>query len=122
MSSIMVADDVRRADFGAKNTSASLPRRLRLHSPSSILNHPTVAQSDDPMTVGGVGLGMSDLDDRRSLTIELPEQLHDLASLVGMQVAGRFVGENQGRFSHDGPRHRHELLLTARQLAGKQIL
>ena len=52
----------------------------------------------------------------------LREQLHDLPALLGVQVAGRLVGEDQLRAGDDGPRHRHQLLLAARELVRVEVL
>src|SRR5437667_5978906 len=64
---------------------------------------------------------MSDLHDGRALLIQLLEQLHDFAALVGMQIARWFIGENQLRFGDDGARDGDELLLAAGELAGEEV-
>ena len=65
---------------------------------------------------------MRDLNDGRSLRIQSLEQLHDLSSLRGVQVTGRFVREYELRIRNHGARNRHELLLAAGELAGVEIL
>src|SRR5687767_7228734 len=69
--------------------------RAATNTPVLAVNNPAVAQIDDAAAVGGVRLGVCDLNDRRALVIELLEQLHDLAALAGVQVACRFVCQNQ---------------------------
>ena len=64
---------------------------------------------------------MGDLHDGRPLGVELREQLHDLAALAGVQVAGRLVGQNQLRLGDQGARHPDELLLAPRQLARVEV-
>ena len=54
--------------------------------------------------------------------IELLEQLHDLAALLGVQVACRLVGQNHLRAGDDGARHGDELLLAAGQLVRVEVL
>ena len=86
------------------------------------LHDPPVAQLDDAVAVLRVGLRVRHLDDRGSAAVELLEQLHDFTGLIRVEVAGRFVGENQPRAGDDGAGDAHELLLAAGQLAGIQIL
>ena len=50
------------------------------------------------------------------------EQLHDLAALAGVQVAGRLVGEDERRLRDERARHAHQLLLAAGELRGIQVL
>src|SRR5438128_925327 len=59
------------------------------------LHDPAVGELDDPVAVGGVGLGVRDLDDGRAGGVEPLEELHDLAPLAGMEVARRLVGEDE---------------------------
>ena len=47
--------------------------------------------------------------------VSLLEQGHHLGSGLGVQVAGGLVGEDQGGIMGQGARHRHPLLLAARQ-------
>ena len=57
----------------------------------------------------------------RALRIEGDEQLHDVARLRRVQVAGGFVGQEQRRSGDDGSRHTHQLLLSARELSRIQV-
>src|SRR4051794_1957395 len=88
----------------------------------SLLDDPAVAEVDDAGAVGGVGLGVRDLDDRRPAFVELLEQLHDLLALARMQVARRLVREDDLRVGDDGSRDGDELLLAARELVRIEIL
>src|SRR5436190_15351280 len=86
------------------------------------LHDPPVAQLDDAVAVLRVGLRVRHLDDRGPANVELLEELHDFTGLIRVEVAGGFVGENQPGAGDDGTSDAHELLLTAGQLAGIQIL
>ena len=82
-----------------------------------------VDELDDAGAVGGIALGMGDLYDGDALLlIELPEKIHDLIALSGVQVAGRLIRQQQSWFVDDGPGHTDELLLAAGKLIGKEIL
>ena len=54
--------------------------------------------------------------------VQLLEQLHDLAALLRVQVAGRLVRQNHLRVRDDRAGHRHQLLLSARQLIRIEVL
>src|SRR6266536_3158871 len=88
----------------------------RLKARISSFHDPAVAQVDDAVPVTRVHVGVRHLDDRRALVVEAPEQLHDLAALVGVQVAGGLVGEAHLRARHHRARHAHELLLASGEL------
>src|SRR5690349_15226640 len=81
-----------------------------------------VLQTNDPGSVTGVRFGMRHLHDGRALVVQPFEQVHDLLRLRGMQVAGRFVGEDDRWIGNDRPCHANQLLLPARELAGIQVL
>src|SRR5438105_7052688 len=107
-------------------SSATRRRRGRLtRSPPSCypsVHDPAIAQLEDAVAVAGVDVGVGDLDDGRPLLVEAPEQLHDLASLVGVEVARRLVGQDDLGVRHHRARHAHELLLAARELARVEVL
>jgi hypothetical protein len=48
----------------------------------------------------------------------LPQQLEDLAAGLGVEVAGRLVGEDDGRLRDESAGDRHALLLAAGELGG----
>ena len=76
-------------------------------------HHHTVGKLDGSTSVGGVDLRMRDLDNGRPCPVQSGEQLHDLFSLLRMQVAGRLIGEDQLRLSHDRSGDGHQLLDAA---------
>src|SRR6266702_8074561 len=78
--------------------------------------HPTVLEPDNPVTISCIGFRMCDLDDGCAFLIQLLEQLHDFAALIGMEVTSRLIGQKQLGFGNDGPRDSHELLLAAGKL------
>src|SRR5271157_2038382 len=65
---------------------------------------------------------MRDLHDRDTvLLVKMPEQLHNLVPLVGMEVPGRLVGEYQPGLGHKGAGDSHQLLLASGKLRGIQV-
>ena len=56
--------------------------------------------------------------DGRAHLVDLLEQVHHLARHQGVQVAGGFVRQEEGRVPGDGPRDRDALLLAPGQLRG----
>ena len=56
-----------------------------------------------------------------TVPMELPEQLHDLQTISGVQVAGWFVGQQHAGTANNRPRHRDALLLPAGQLKGARV-
>ena len=52
--------------------------------------------------------------------MQLLEGAHDIFSMHSVEVAGGFVGEDQGGPVHDGPGHGHPLLLPAGKL-GREV-
>src|SRR5579872_6290647 len=65
---------------------------------------------------------MCDLNNGGALVVQFLEQLHDFLGLAGMQVPGGFVCQDQLGVPHHRPRHTHQLLLPAGELAGIQVL
>ena len=59
---------------------------------------------------------MSHHQDGAALLVQLGEQVQDDALVGRVQVAGRFVGQNDLGIVHQGPRDGHALLLAARKL------
>ena len=60
---------------------------------------------------------VGDQDERLAVVpVELPQEGQDLRRALGVQVAGRLVGQDQRRLVDEGPGDRHPLLLAARQL------
>ncbi len=54
--------------------------------------------------------------------VQAPQQLHDLAAALGVEVAGGLVGQQHRRLGDDGAGDRHALLLAARQLGRRVVL
>ncbi len=59
---------------------------------------------------------MRDHDDGRATAMDVLDQLHHSASHLRVQIAGRFVSEQQPRLSDQSTRDGDALLLAARQL------
>src|SRR5260221_2306700 len=85
-----------------------------LHQPS--VPHVNRAPSD------GRHLGVvADHHDRAALPVELVQDGQDVAAGGRVQVASRFVGEDQVRVGHQGARDRDALLLASRELGRKMV-
>ena len=84
---------------------------------------PPVGDDEDAIGVGG-GLGIvGDEDDRLvALDARPPERVEDLRAGRVVEVAGRLVGEEEGRPGHEGAGDRDPLLLAGRQLVGLVVL
>ncbi len=57
-----------------------------------------------------------------ALFIELAEQFHHFVAPRGVEIAGRLVGEDDGRIGDEGTRDGDALLLTAGKLRGGMSL
>ena len=79
-------------------------------------------QPHDPLAVARVLLRMRHLDDRRPFVVQLLEEAHDLAALIGVEVAGRLVGEEEFRARDERAGDADELLLAAGELAREEVL
>ena len=53
--------------------------------------------------------------------VDVAEQVHDLERQVGIEIAGRLVGQHQLRLVDERARNGHALLLAARQLLGQRV-
>jgi hypothetical protein len=82
---------------------------------------PTVREIQDAIAVGGIFLGMGNLNDGGAGIVESFEELHDLFALRGVQIAGGLIGKNEFGILDDGTGDTDQLLLPARKLIGKQI-
>src|SRR5262249_9164641 len=83
---------------------------------------PAIFELDDSVAVGGVSLGVCNLDDGGAAFVKPLEELHDLFALSGVQVAGGLVGKNELGRHDDGARDTYKLLLAAGELIGEEIL
>ena len=55
------------------------------------------------------------------LAVDVPHELEDLGARVGVELAGRLVGEEHLRLVRQGDRHGHALLLAAAEALGPMI-
>src|SRR6185503_17744805 len=81
----------------------------------------SVKQVNAPLGVPGVSGIVRDDADGGAVVMNLLEEFHHLLAALRVQVAGRFVGEQDDRLARDGSGHGHTLLLPARKLAGKMF-
>ena len=63
------------------------------------------------------GLCVTTTHGHAALAVELDDELVHLLAGVGVEVAGRLVGEEHARLHDERARQRHALLLAAGQLA-----
>ena len=56
------------------------------------------------------------------LAVERDEQVHDLVAALAIEVAGRFIGEQDQRLGDDGARDGDALLLAAREFGRRVML
>ena len=65
---------------------------------------------------------MRHLHDRDAVfTVELLEELHDLAALIRVQIAGGLVGQDERGLGDQRARHADKLLLAAGELIGIEV-
>ena len=77
----------------------------------------TVAHLDDALTGSGCLRIVRDHYDRLIKSIvQLAKHLQNQFRVFRIEIAGRFVSQDNGRPVHDGARQRHALLLAARKL------
>ena len=78
-----------------------------------------VAEDDAAAGVVGENWIVGDEDEGGSFNaIEVEEKLQDVGTVGGVEVAGGFVGEDDGRTQDEGAGKRYALLLAARELHG----
>src|SRR5712692_11640026 len=83
--------------------------------------NPAVLQLDNAASIGGVSLGVCDLDDGRTRVIQTFEELHDLFALCGMEIPRRLIREDQFRTENHRARHADKLLLAAGELVREKV-
>ena len=81
-------------------------------------HHPAVQQVQGARGLGRVRRRVGHDHHRRALGVNLAQQAHDFVAVGGVEVTGRFVGQQHGRDGHQRARDRHALLLAAGQLRG----
>ena len=82
--------------------------------PGTVGDDPAVAQAYDAPGVAGGFRIVGDHNDRSAAGIELTEESHDLSARRRVEIAGRFVGQEDRRVVHEGSGNRDALLLPAR--------
>src|ERR1043166_7956633 len=110
------------SDFSRRERDAADRYEEGIVRVSLLVDDPPIPEVDHARPVAGVHFRVRDLHDRRPLLVELLEQLHDLLALARVQVAGGFVGQDDLWIGDHGARDGDELLLSARQLVGIEIL
>ena len=98
--------DVRRRE--AINANQSLP-----------FHNSAIQQINDSMGIARIPFRVCDHNDSRSFFVQLLQQGHHLESIGGVQIAGRFVCQNQRTVRHDGTGNGHPLLFALRSCCGK---
>src|SRR5574337_1475037 len=68
--------------------------------------------------LGGLGIVGDHHDGLAVLAVEFLQQSQDFLGRLAVEVAGRFVADQQGRVGHDGARDRDALLLATREFTG----
>ena len=81
-----------------------------------------VAHMDGAMPVTGCLGIVGDHENGLSETdVQIAQQSQHGIRVDGIEIAGRFIGQQNSRLVHDGARDRHALLLAARKRAGLMI-
>ena len=82
-----------------------------------------VEEADRALGISGdIGLVRDHGDGQAKLGVQPRQELHDLVRACGVEIAGRLVGDEQGRPGDDGARDRHALLLAAGELGRRVVL
>jgi hypothetical protein len=55
------------------------------------------------------------------MLMHLHKEPHDFPSHLGVQIPGRFIGEDELRRINQSPRNRHPLLLATRELPSRDV-
>jgi hypothetical protein len=85
----------------------------------AVLDELAVAERDQAVGVGGGDGVVGDHDHRLAeLVYRAPQQLEHVGAGPGVEVAGRLVGEDDGRFGDEGTGDGDALLLAAGELGG----
>src|SRR4051794_19750369 len=79
----------------------------------AVVDDQAVAHPDDPLGVLGDVVLVGDQDDRLARVVEPAEHVHDLVARLGVEVAGRLVGQDDVGVVDQRAGDRHPLLLAA---------
>ncbi len=110
--------------FGFDNFAREYYRKLsNLFSlANAIFNHQTIAQCDHAPGIFDDTRVVSGENKRHaSLFVKFSHDFHDLFAVDRVEVGGRLVGQDQGRFGGQGAGDGHTLLLAAAHLIGAVI-
>src|SRR5262249_30216806 len=87
-------------------TRSAAPASGHLDDPAVIERHGAPADSPDELAI------VRGDDDRRATRVDLTKQIHDFEREVGIEIAGRLVGENELRIVDQRARDCNPLLLA----------
>jgi len=88
----------------------------------SVRDYLSIPNHDGPACMTGHLLIMGYEDDGNAVVgIQLSKQFQDLSTRARVEVAGRFVGQENWWLIGQSPRDGHSLLLASRELGGKMI-
>src|SRR4051812_41704560 len=85
------------------------------------LDHASVEEMDSALGMPGVARIVRDHADSRSGLVELSEQVHDRLTALRVEIAGRFIREQDERLARNRAGDGDALLLATRELA-RQVL
>src|SRR5580704_8167452 len=106
-----------RAASRETGTSTRLARRLRMAGPGMLGQHP-VLDGDRPARAARDGRVVRDHHDGEAVGVQRVEQFHDRARVLRVQVAGRFVTQQQARPVHQRSRDGDPLALPPDSVVG----
>lgn len=95
-------------------------RRSRLPD-DALIHDAAVEEMDGTVGVAREALVVRHHADRRAAPVQFLEQAHHRLAVLRIEVAGRFVREQDHRVAHERPGHRDALLLAARELAREML-
>ena len=75
-----------------------------------------IEQVDHPVSEARVVFGVCHHDNGGSLFVQFGQELHHFGSVLGVQVTGRLIGEDDLRVRNDGTGNGDTLLLASGQL------
>src|SRR4051812_13105788 len=101
-----------RASIPTASSTSAWSSATRSLGTLAVLDDATVEQVHDPRRLLRVVGVVGHHADRRALLVQLLEELHDRIPILGVEIAGRLVGQEDQRVTRDRPRDRDALLLT----------